>query len=347
MLVINTRDSYFSGLAALASAAAAAAASTSDTTGKKKKKKKDKKAGETVATATAPAATPSSSAAPSSTSAGPSGQPKDSAKPSFASMSAPSAASVVAAVAATPPAPSADVVAEVTSRDEMVAHLLAMGFDEADCLAAITACGLDVDKAISWICDRPSPTQEALSKAGAGESKDAGKKASSAAVASKNSSAAAAAAADAEAALKAQKDKEHKEELRRINRAWNARVPQQRAEEERKKVCANNYLVTILVGCCVNVSVLCVDWVCIEQQEAERVQKEMERQKVIQQQLQQQYSMHSMFNPGMQGGYGAHGMYGIHGAAPGMMMQGGMQGPMQQVRISVVFLSCFFLCTMR
>ena len=50
----------------------------------------------------------------------------------------------------------------------------------------------------------------------------------------------------------------------------------------------------------------------------------MERQKAIQQQLLQHYSMHSMFNPGMQGGYGGHGGgYGPHGM---MMPQGGAQG---------------------
>lgn len=75
------------------------------------------------------------------------------------------------------------------------------------------------------------------------------------------------------------------------------------------------------------------------------MQKELERQRAIQQQLQQQYSMHSMFNPGMQnGGYpGTHGMYGPHGGPPGMMMQGGMQVPMQQVIITLSIILFFIL----
>ena len=76
----------------------------------------------------------------------------------------------------------------------------------------------------------------------------------------------------------------------------------------------------------------------MSQLEAERQQKELERQKAIQQQLQQQYSMHSMFNPGIlsnaQGGYGGHGMpYGPHGMVmmppPGAIQQGMSQGPVQ------------------
>lgn len=91
-----------------------------------------------------------------------------------------------------------------------------MGFAEADCLSAITFCGLDVDKAISWLCDNkpqitiPSEPKK-LTPIIPQESE----------------------------AVRAQKEKE-KEAQRRIHREWNAKVPHQRVEEERKKV--NIYL---------------------------------------------------------------------------------------------------------
>lgn len=44
----------------------------------------------------------------------------------------------------------------VASRDELVDRLLAMGFKEADCLAAISLYGTDVDRAISWLCEKPA-----------------------------------------------------------------------------------------------------------------------------------------------------------------------------------------------
>lgn len=51
----------------------------------------------------------------------------------------------------------------VASRDEIVDRLLAMGFKEADCLSAISLYGTDIDRAISWLCDRPveTPKKEA------------------------------------------------------------------------------------------------------------------------------------------------------------------------------------------
>lgn len=178
---------------------------------------------------------------------------------------------------------------EVTSRDELVDHLLAMGFAEADCLQAILACGLDVDRAISWLCERPpppaptakvNPSPNTSSGNHSSQSKDSStKKITSSASLGSNTSAvgnvssglvSGAYPPDSELtpAQKAQKDKDHKEELRRINREWNAKVPQQRAEEEKKKA------------------------------EADRAVKELERQRLLQQQLQAQYSMHSMFNAG-------------------------------------------------
>jgi hypothetical protein len=48
----------------------------------------------------------------------------------------------------------------LTSRDEMVDHLLSMGFKESDCLQAITVCGTDIDRAISWLCERPRQVEQ-------------------------------------------------------------------------------------------------------------------------------------------------------------------------------------------
>lgn len=41
------------------------------------------------------------------------------------------------------------------SHDEMMDNLLAMGFQESDCLQAIQRYGTDLDSAISWLCERP------------------------------------------------------------------------------------------------------------------------------------------------------------------------------------------------
>lgn len=185
----------------------------------------------------------------------------------------PTSANVIAPIIPTP-APTATVLGDVVSRDDLLSHLLAMGFAEADCLAAISSCGLNVDMAISWICDRPSPpkTKAPEQKKGVGNSPSAPTP------------------QEWDAQLKLQKDKEHKEEQRRINRAWNARVPQQRAEEERKKVGLSHS-----------------SFGEISQAEAERKQQELERQRLHQQQLQQQqYSLHNAYPP----------------VAPGMMQQG-------------------------
>jgi hypothetical protein len=53
-----------------------------------------------------------------------------------------------------PPVPSFEI--NVLSRDELVDNLLTMGFPEADCLAAVSRYGTDFDRAISWLCERPS-----------------------------------------------------------------------------------------------------------------------------------------------------------------------------------------------
>jgi hypothetical protein len=121
------------------------------------------------------------------------------------------------------------------ARRDLCRHLMAMGFAEADCIAAVDACGANVEAAISWICDRPKgnvsrPTPETPM--------DATVKASlapSLSGAPQPSSGAPKPSVQEEEAL-ALKLQREREKLREINRKWNAKVPQQRAEEERKRV---------------------------------------------------------------------------------------------------------------
>lgn len=129
--------------------------------------------------------------------------------------------------------PSATVDGDVKSRDDLLSYLLTMGFPESECLAAISSCGLNVDDAISWLCDRPNGLSNhapGKTKSNISETKEIKK------VPNGKPPQPPSTLQETDIQLKYQKDKEHKEEQRRINRAWNARVPQQRAEEERKKV---------------------------------------------------------------------------------------------------------------
>jgi len=157
---------------------------------------------------------------------------------------------------------------ELVTRDEMVGCLLSMGFPEADCLAALSACGTNLDRAISWLCERPdrNTVSQGTENNTSASTIDKGKKSSggvgagssSVSVTSnpsstvtgpversdstQNSSASQAAAA---AAAATQRESDLKEQLRKINRAWNAKVPLQRAaEEERKKVSKHNVTAT-------------------------------------------------------------------------------------------------------
>lgn len=124
------------------------------------------------------------------------------------------------------------------ARRDLCRHLMSMGFAESDCNAAIDACGANVEAAISWICDRPkqnavrsvpeTPIEAAIIKASL---------APSLSVPPQPTAAAKSPASEEEAlALKLQRERE---KLREINRKWNAKVPQQRAEEERKRVSIN------------------------------------------------------------------------------------------------------------
>lgn len=135
----------------------------------------------------------------------------------------------------------------VASRDELVDRLLAMGFKEADCLAAISLYGTDVDRAISWLCEKPpipAPSDSKVRSIAEASSPPVNAAPESAPVASAAVAAAAVAAginvtpgSTITIANPAKLQKE-KEELRRINRAWNAK-----AEDEKKKV----FLFTIVI----------------------------------------------------------------------------------------------------
>lgn len=55
--------------------------------------------------------------------------------------------------------------ADLISRDELLNHLLNMGFAENDCMAAIHACGNNVDLAMTWLCDRPATVKSSTAPA--------------------------------------------------------------------------------------------------------------------------------------------------------------------------------------
>jgi hypothetical protein len=125
----------------------------------------------------------------------------------------------------------------MASRDELLDHLLAMGFSEADCLEAIVACGKNVDIAITWLCERPSSVdtgkQKVLSTTNPVDVKETkplnGQVKRS--VPKNFQQSTLKPHTLTELAIKPLKEKDIKEELRRINRAWNAK-----AEDEKKKV---------------------------------------------------------------------------------------------------------------
>ena len=147
-------------------------------------------------------------------------------------------------------------VVDVASRDELVHHLLAMGFSEPDCLAAIALYGKDMDRALSWLCERPpsnsvptsntdtaallastnphsaSSTHKTLAQSMHAVKKEA--EVAAAAVAQSQQSTLPTATMSAEQLARVQKEKE---ELRRINRAWN-----QKAEDEKRKAEAERKL---------------------------------------------------------------------------------------------------------
>lgn len=154
--------------------------------------------------------------------------------------------------------PIAAAAMSVASRDEMVDGLLAMGFKEADCLAAVTRYGTDLDQAISWLCERPNSSANGSSNGSSnginGKATAADQRAllSERQEVSKKATTALAVAVDQANAMKQhqpqqvpieppkpptasikddqvqQQESAVKEDLRSINRAWNAKTLEER-----------------------------------------------------------------------------------------------------------------------
>ena len=135
-------------------------------------------------------------------------------------------------------------VVDVASRDELVDHLLAMGFAESDCLSAISLYGKDLDRALSWLCDRPADSANK-------DSNSHGVKSSSISIQNNNNSnkqsgnSASTSSSNSDSSsssqienIRLQKEKDHKEELRRVNRAWNLKN-----EDEKKRVSKCSFII--------------------------------------------------------------------------------------------------------
>jgi len=237
-----------------AKTAAPGAALNTDKKGKKNKKDKDKSAGSAAPEVTTKAApTPVKAAAteapaPTPSTATKGGKDATAAPPAAANATKGKKNKKEKNAAAAAPVPAAvesqiNPIAEmsVSSRDEMVDRLLAMGFREADCLQAISLYGTDIDQAISWLCERPAVATVTPVPSTAGSSHKVEEVAhpSDASPSSGHMTLAAAMAAGAamsspSAPGSAAKLQKEKDELRRINRAWNAK-----AEDEKRKVGAS------------------------------------------------------------------------------------------------------------
>ena len=147
-------------------------------------------------------------------------------------------------------------VVNVASRDELVDHLLAMGFAESDCFSAISLFGKDLDRALSWLCDRPTQSVDNdVSTVGTRHARSSpltggNSSSANASVSVGGSSGSAALTADGACptadAVQLQKEKDHREELRRVNRAWNLK-----AEDEKKKVSTSTHVITRSCVVCV------------------------------------------------------------------------------------------------
>ena len=113
-------------------------------------------------------------------------------------------------------------------------HYIPNTFLCEECLQALTSCGCDIDAAISWLCERPS-SGGTISKSFTGNADF--NESSRVNMNGSNFPDNTKIRVEAElqqmmaAAAKAKKDADHKEELRRINRAWNLR-----AEGEKKRL---------------------------------------------------------------------------------------------------------------
>ena len=135
-------------------------------------------------------------------------------------------------------------VVDVASRDELVDHLLAMGFAESDCLSAISLYGKDLDRALSWLCDHPADSTDkdilshsvksssTLTQSNTNSNKQSSSSASTTVTTSDSLS------STQVENIRLQKEKDHKEELRRVNRAWNLKN-----EDEKKRVGKASFII--------------------------------------------------------------------------------------------------------
>ena len=122
-------------------------------------------------------------------------------------------------------------IVDVASRDELVDHLLAMGFDESDCFSAVSLFGRDLDRSLSWLCDRPAVKPDVDDPAGSLTASSRGQS-------TPNNAGAGAGAGDGSDGANAltdnsstQRDNDLPSQLRSVNRAWNLK-----AEDEKKRV---------------------------------------------------------------------------------------------------------------
>lgn len=117
-----------------------------------------------------------------------------------------------------------------TSNDHMLDNLLAMGFSESDSLRGFSHCGRDLEAIVTWLCDNTSnatpPCSDERNSIAAENVVQIDRN-----IQTQHGKNAPAAMQTQPGRASHQKDKALKEELRRINKAWN-----QKAELEKKKV---------------------------------------------------------------------------------------------------------------
>ena len=118
-------------------------------------------------------------------------------------------------------------VVDVASRDELVDHLLAMGFDESDCFSAVSLFGRDLDRSLSWLCDRPAIKSDVDDPSGSLTASSRGQSTPNNAGAGDGSDG----ANTLTDSSSTQRDNDLPSQLRSVNRAWNLK-----AEDEKKRV---------------------------------------------------------------------------------------------------------------
>jgi 3-oxoacyl-ACP reductase-like protein len=111
-----------------------------------------------------------------------------------------------------------------------------MGFDESDCFSAVSLFGRDLDRSLSWLCDRPAVKSDIDDQVGSATATARGHGTSSSAGTGTGDSSDGATALT-EGSL-TQRDNDLPSQLRSVNRAWNLK-----AEDEKKRVsiCTETY----------------------------------------------------------------------------------------------------------